>query len=60
MTLPEIFIVGDVELLFLGLAIGAGAPAVTRRIPERRYGFETDENEESDQDKLIMGFIILL
>lgn len=60
MTLPEILIVGDAELLFLGLAIGAGAPEVTRRIPERRYGVETDESEESDQDELIMDFIILL
>ena len=38
MNLPEVILIGDLELLFLGLALGAGAPKAARRILRRRYG----------------------
>ena len=38
MNLPEVIIVGDVEFLFLGMAIAAGMPKLARRILESRYG----------------------
>lgn len=43
-NLPEVIVFGDLELLFVGLALGAGMPRVARRILERRYS--TDPGAE--------------
>jgi len=44
MNLPEVIIVGDLEMIFLGMAFAAGAPRMARRALERRYGPEDGEN----------------
>lgn len=43
--LPQIIVIGDLELLFLGLALGAGAPKAARKILARRYSPDSAEDE---------------
>ncbi|QRV15007.1 hypothetical protein JMJ58_19185 [Haloterrigena salifodinae] len=47
MNIPEIIVVGDIEMLFLGMALAAGMPRMARRILARRYG--TDDEIETDE-----------
>lgn len=45
MTLPEVIVAGDIELLFLGMAVALGAPRLARRALEARYGTGCDTEE---------------
>lgn len=47
--LPEVIVVGDVEMLFLGAAGALGMPKVARRILNRRYGTEDTNDEKGDE-----------
>ena len=48
--IPEVILVGDVELLFLGLAIGVGMPKAARKIVESRYGVVSGGNEGEERE----------
>lgn len=43
--LPEVIIVGDIEMLFLGAAMALGFPKATRSILNRRYGTSETRDE---------------
>lgn len=47
-NLPEDIVIGDLELLFLGLALGAGAPRIARRILARSYGSDAEPSDHPD------------
>jgi hypothetical protein len=50
--IPEVVVVGNVEMLFLGAAIALGMPKAARRIVRRRYGggSGSDENGAKDEE----------
>lgn len=45
MNLPEVIIVGDLEMLFLGMALALGMPSLARRSVARRYGLNDKERK---------------
>ncbi|SEL16846.1 hypothetical protein SAMN04488691_103152 [Haloferax larsenii] len=47
LPIPEVIVVGDIELLFLGMAVAAGMPRVARRILEQRYGSSDEDSGNS-------------
>lgn len=50
--LPDVIVVGDIEMLFLGMALAVGAPRMARRALNRRYGTDdADETESSEADR---------
>lgn len=51
MNLPEIIVIGDFELLFVGLALGAGMPKAARKIVARKYGVGGGESVKSDEQR---------
>lgn len=48
--IPEVVVVGDVEMLFLGAAVALGMPKAARRIVNRRYGSESEDGEKASDD----------
>jgi membrane protease subunit (stomatin/prohibitin family) len=50
MNIPELIVVGDIEFLFLGMALAAGMPRLARRILESRYGPSLAGNDEEVSD----------
>lgn len=46
MSIPELIIVGDVELLFVGLSLGLGSPKLAQKMLARRASDDTDEAAE--------------
>lgn len=58
-NLPEVIIVGDIELFFIGVVTALGAPKFATKLAAKRYGDEAVENideeetveEEVDKDK---------
>ena len=49
MNIPEVIIVGDIEFLFIGMAIAAGMPKLARRAVESRYGPSSDGNADDEK-----------
>jgi hypothetical protein len=49
--IPEVVVVGDFELLFVGLALGAGMPKAARKIVARKYGVGSSESEKSGEQR---------
>lgn len=41
--IPEVIVVGDIEMLFLGAAGALGMPKMTRKILNKRYGTVEDD-----------------
>jgi hypothetical protein len=50
-SLPEVIVIGDIEMLFLGAAVALGMPKAARRIVNRRYGSEDERGEKFRCDK---------
>lgn len=50
--LPEVVVVGDIEMLFLGAAGALGMPKVARRVLNRRYGTKTERDEGGSEPDL--------
>jgi hypothetical protein len=50
--IPEVVVIGDVEFIFIGLALGAGMPKAARRIVSRKYGVGggSDGNSEKSDE----------
>lgn len=42
-NLPEVVVIGDIELFFFGAALALGFPKLTRRVLNRRYRVDEDE-----------------
>lgn len=49
--IPEVVVVGDIEMLFFGMAIAAGMPEMARRALRRRYRPDeaADDGNSSDE-----------
>lgn len=45
-NIPEVVVVGDLEFLFLGMAIAGGFPKVARRILNKRYGGAVEDEDK--------------
>ena len=48
--LPDVIVVGDIEMLFLGMALALGAPKMARRALDARYSEDEEENEDDGSD----------
>ena len=48
--LPEVVVVGDIEMLFVGMALALGAPKMARKALNRRYSDdESCDKEQTDE-----------
>jgi hypothetical protein len=48
-SLPEVIVIGDIEMLFLGAAVALGMPKAARRILHGRYGTEDETCEKCEK-----------
>jgi len=48
--LPEVIVVGDIEMLFLGASLALGAPKMARKALNRRYSSERNDTDDAGGD----------
>lgn len=48
-NLPDVIVIGDIEMLFLGAAAALGMPKMARKILERRYGASSESSTGAEK-----------